>query len=324
MARLRDQRADFRALIDDTSRAMGIRAAYIEKDYWVTELLRSVAAPIMGNDARPETLVAVFKGGTSLSKAYGLIQRFSEDVDILLAGPDLTGGARDRALKELGRRAGADLGLPVTELEKDRGVKRNFGYEYPKLYTADVISPRLRLEMGFRGGPSPNALKEVRSYIAAHAATHLRIGPETFEEFAAVRVAVLAPERTLLEKLMCLHAASQRAEEGDSSELRRCVRHYYDVLQLLRSAVVMAGIAAIEGGVPGLVTDINEKSKAAAYKTVDRPTEGFAASPAFQAGPAWMNEVRDAYAATLPQLVWGECPRFEECLEAVRARKAEL
>ena len=93
---------------------------------------------------------------------------------------------------------------------------------------------------------------------------------------------------------MRLHAASQRAEEGDSCELRRCVRHYYDVLQLLRSKEVMAGVAAIEGGVPGLVADINEKSKAAAYKTVDRPTDAFAASPAFQAGPEWMNEVRDA------------------------------
>ena len=324
MTRLRDKKDDFRALIDATSKATGIRPAYIEKDYWVTELLRSVAAPVPGKDGRPEPVVAIFKGGTSLSKAYGLIQRFSEDVDILLDGPELSGAARDRVLRDLGRRAGADLGLPVTEREKDRGVKRNFEYEYPRIHTADVISPRLRLEMGFRGGPQPNAPKDVRSYIAGQAATQFHLGSETFEEFASVRVAVLAPERTLVERLMCLHAAARHAQEGEVTELCGCVRHYYDVRQLLRSAEVMAGVPAYGGGVEGLVADINEESKAAGFASVDRPTEGFAASPAFQIDPTWMKEVRDAYAATLPQLVWGDCPKFEECLEAVRARRSEL
>ena len=79
MARLRDSRDDFIALIAAASEATGLPLEFVEKDYWVTEVLRAVSAPVRDGHV-------VFKGGTSLSKAYGLIRRFSEDVDILGAG----------------------------------------------------------------------------------------------------------------------------------------------------------------------------------------------------------------------------------------------
>ena len=61
----------------------GIPAAHVEKDFWVTEVLRGVVA-----GATAAQVVVVFKGGTSLSKAYRLIDRFSEDVDVLVVLPD--------------------------------------------------------------------------------------------------------------------------------------------------------------------------------------------------------------------------------------------
>ena len=324
MARLRDAAADFRALIVATSDAMGVPLAFVEKDYWVTELLRSVAAPVPGRDGRPEPVAAIFKGGTSLSKAHALIARFSEDVDILLDAPTLGGSARDRVMKEIGRRAGADLDLSVTEREKDRGVKRNFEFEYPRVHVADVISSRVRLEMGYRGGPSPNQVMDVTSYIARHAALRFDAGPETFDEFAVVRVAVLAPVRTLVEKLMCLHTAAGRAESGDVVELCRGVRHYYDIRQLLSADAVTAEIAGYPGGVAALSADVHAQSEAAGFASTQRPSGGFAKSAAFQTDAAWMSEVRQTYALTMGQLVWGRCPTFTECLDAIDAHRALL
>ncbi len=76
MARLRDSPDNLFALVGRTADALRLPAEFVEKDYWITETLRSVARPMEGAEV-------VFKGGTSLSKGHGLIERFSEDVDIL-------------------------------------------------------------------------------------------------------------------------------------------------------------------------------------------------------------------------------------------------
>ncbi|MGH2443027.1 MAG: nucleotidyl transferase AbiEii/AbiGii toxin family protein, partial [Chloroflexota bacterium] len=107
--RLRENPDDLAVLIAQTSSQCGIPQAFIEKDFWVTEVLRSIAEPL---DALipPDIEVAprvVFKGGTSLSRAYHLIQRFSEDIDILVGPGSLAiGGAHlDRLLERIDKRA---------------------------------------------------------------------------------------------------------------------------------------------------------------------------------------------------------------------------
>lgn len=87
------------ALVARTADALRLPPECVEKDYWITELLRSVASPI-------EHGYVVFKGGTSLSKGYDLIERFSEDVDILMVvtrkrDRGFGKGGSDRVLKDL-------------------------------------------------------------------------------------------------------------------------------------------------------------------------------------------------------------------------------
>ena len=76
--RLVDDRDAVAVLAEQVAERTGIPASHIEKDFWVTEVLRGAAAM-----ATASNLEIVFKGGTSLSKAFGLIERFSEDVDLL-------------------------------------------------------------------------------------------------------------------------------------------------------------------------------------------------------------------------------------------------
>lgn len=80
--KIRGSAADLEALVDRTAEALGIDAAFVEKDFWVIEALRTATATAASNEVR-----AIFKGGTSLSRAFGIIQRFSEDVDLLLDFP---------------------------------------------------------------------------------------------------------------------------------------------------------------------------------------------------------------------------------------------
>lgn len=78
MALLRDQE-DLVALCGAAGEIIGVPASVIEKDYWVTQALRALQLAHPGE--------FIFKGGTSLSKAYGLIERFSEDIDLLVVAP---------------------------------------------------------------------------------------------------------------------------------------------------------------------------------------------------------------------------------------------
>ena len=129
---LREDQDALSVLVRRAADHLGILDTFVEKDFWVTELLRAVAP---GWVIDGQHVSAVFKGGTSLSRVYRLTERFSEDVDILLVYPDdLSPGPRDQALKGIAERARTHLGLDIDQAVSSsatRGVKRNVSYYYP-------------------------------------------------------------------------------------------------------------------------------------------------------------------------------------------------
>lgn len=78
--KLHHYKAAFEGAIVATAQHFGISEIYVEKDYWVTFALKIIFTDTNSKD------IAVFKGGTSLSKCYGIIQRFSEDIDLVVIG----------------------------------------------------------------------------------------------------------------------------------------------------------------------------------------------------------------------------------------------
>src|ERR1035437_1764357 len=110
-------------------RDQGLRESFIEKDYYVTEVLRAVAAYVGDK--------AIFKGGTSLSKGWNLIQRFSEDIDLFLDPqaftPSLGKKSVDRELKNL--RDAVAGSVQITFLKEESrtfgGFGRNDRFGYP-------------------------------------------------------------------------------------------------------------------------------------------------------------------------------------------------
>jgi len=315
--RLVDDPDGIAALAATVSRHIGVPADHVEKDFWVTEVLRGVVAA-----AHDLSVEVVFKGGTSLSKAFSLIERFSEDVDVLVVlSPQDSTKARDRTLKGLVAGASAATSLEPAGVPgaTSRGSKRGARFHYRPDATAATggLSPGVFLELGSRGGALPTTPLPVTSLIATHAVDQIAGAPEA-EPFT---VRVLAPWRTLVEKLVLLHTAHS-AE--DPSAAIRGARHYYDVHQLLVRPEIVAGLH--ETGIAILARDVCTYSRAADMPAVDRPSDGFATSPAFGDGPHVAAAHAEYQQRVLPFLLWpgADAPSFEDCITAVQQRRHHL
>jgi len=126
---LRDDPDAFDALRDTTADRYGVDPGAVEKDYWATEVLRHATRPLGGVG------FFVFKGGTSLSKAYGIIERFSEDIDLLVISA-LSGKPLKRLLRTIAERTSLGLGPDHAREHEGRGYL-NARYD-PRVLRADV------------------------------------------------------------------------------------------------------------------------------------------------------------------------------------------
>ena len=328
--RLRDDVATLTALVQQVAKYRQIDETFVEKDFRVTELLRSIASGGVINTVNnnSENVTAIFKGGTSLSRIFHIINRFSEDVDILLVFPtDTSKGARDRVLRNFDERAREHLGLKKEERstqESTTGVKRNVRYFYPRIFNNPSTREYLLLEMGSRGGPNPHQKYTLRSMIAEYAADQLDQGSETWEEFEPFDIQVLNPERTLLEKLALLHNIATRFENDEitaEKEMTLAGRHFYDIKFLLEDHRVREALARFgASGINEIVKDIDERSRLAGWSFTPRPQNGFAESPVFDPKAKCRGSAEKGY-ETAKVLFNGEVPTFAECLEAVKVSR---
>ena len=296
----------FDALRDRTADRLDVDPGAIEKDYWATEVLRSATAPVSGIDE------LVFKGGTSLSKGYGIISRFSEDVDVLVVCQQ-TGQPLKRLLRKVAKRASDDLGVAYEREHEGRGYL-NARYSYTARRSVGFLTPGVLLEIGSRGGRWPNERLPVRSLMSQVAADTDPAAVDDYSDLGVFHVTVLAPERTLAEKLAFLH---HRASVGDHTALRNGARHLYDTAMLLSTDRVNE--ALVDGRIVELMLDVDERSSAAGWPCTPRPEGGFAVSDAFGGDDAVAEALRDGY-SRLADLVWGELPTFDEAVVIVRRR----
>lgn len=313
MPRLRDHREDLEALVARASDHLAMPPVFVEKDYWVTELLRSVAIPVDGASV-------VFKGGTSLSKAIGAIRRFSEDVDVLIEMEDegSSSSSIDRILKAIGARAALDLDLEEQRERSGRGVHRTTSYAYDPIVDPGSIRNAVMLEMGTSGGTQPSTQHELRSFIAR---TVLELGIDAeFDELEPVLIRVLAPERTLLEKLALLHSLAVRYP-ATVDEMPRHGRHLYDVYCLLAREDIRTALK--ETDVPRLCDGIREVSLREWEDATERPGAGFAESPAFDPRADCAASLDAAY-ALIDNLLFEAKPPISAVRDIVKANAALL
>lgn len=260
---------DRAALFGESAAGRGIAELIIEKDFWVCWTLRRLFS-------LPKDTAAtfIFKGGTSLSKAFGAIRRFSEDIDLSFDRTELGyTGDRDPMKEGIGKKQSARLIDELQEsvrrhiaenlypalhaaivvqlgesanggwsLEIDAAEPQTVNFKYPPVLAADAygglvyITPKVKLEFGARGDPWPTEDKVVRPYAA-----------EDFPDFFTYpdsKVRVLAARRTFWEKATLLHAEAHRP--ADSEIPQYLSRHFHDLATLAETAEGAAAIADLD------------------------------------------------------------------------------
>ena len=213
--------------VADHYRDRGLRPAIVEKDYFVTEALRCIAAAAGDR--------VIFKGGTSLSKGWNLIQRFSEDIDIFLDTDGMGKNAIDRELKKLRDAVGKHPALSHLPEESKTigGFGRNDYFSFPQQFggVGDVRN-RVLLESGTASGRQPVANIELSSYVGDYLRDRgISLGAIDEQPFS---MRLLHFRRTFVEKLFAIHG---KVEGG--RPLGTYARHYYDLFKLsLREEVL--------------------------------------------------------------------------------------
>lgn len=251
--------ADRRDLFVETARIRSLSPVIVEKDFWVCWTLRQVTSL----DTIGPNLI--FKGGTSLSKVFGLIRRFSEDIDLSIrrdylgfegeTDPEARPSKQKRkdaveALRRVcGERVRTEL-LPAlsSRFEKvlgpggwsltlDEQAPDTLNFTYPSAapggrsrsggsWTAlPYIRPAVRLELGAGSDPYPVGSYRITPYAA-------EAFPQAFKE-AECSLIVLEAERTFWEKATLIHAEHHRP--ADKPTPLRISRHHYDLHQLAQS-----------------------------------------------------------------------------------------
>ena len=177
------------------------------------------------------------------------------------------------------------------------------------------------LELGTRGGRSPSTVYRFHSLVADYAMGELGDTSSTWEEFAPFDVTVLAPERTLLEKLAAVHNAASRM---DTDWLLRGGRHFYDIYRLLHDHRVVDALSSLgPQGVAQIVEDIDAQSVAAEFTITPRPLGGFADSPAFDESHPSYPAIATGIDASA-DLIHGQPAAIHEIFDIVKDRRSFL
>jgi hypothetical protein len=318
--RLRDNPDDLEALVGLAAEALQIPAIYVEKDFWVTEVLRvaSIERTVTLPDGSIAPATFIFKGGTSLSRVFGIIERFSEDVDLLAVFPlKAASGPRHKVLKEVDQAVRSHLALAKPQVvvgPSTTGIKRYTTYLYPRENNHSSLKEGVLLELGSRGGTQPFAVHNFCSLAAEHAINTLGESETAWEEFAAFTVNVLAPERTLFEKLAAVHDAASR---NDRDALLKHGRHFYDIHCLLQDKRVTGALEALGSeGIRALVDDIDSQSAAAGFSSTPRPSEGYVLSAAFDRAHPTHGTIESGYKEA-QALIYGDTVPLDVVIDTV-------
>lgn len=309
-------------LFSETATAMRVTAAAAEKDFWICWVLLH----IFEDDTLNQCLR--FKGGTSLSKCYNAIERFSEDIDLILDWTQITQedpaavrsktkqGKLNQSINEQAQAYIADTLLPHLkalmgdrcELEIDPEDPHTVNITYPKAFESEYLRPQVRLEIGPLAAMLPMEWCDVTPYAAEHF-------PDVFEQ-ASVPVPTIVVARTFWEKLTILHAEAHRP--ADKLLPNRYARHYYDVYKLVETGLYKA--AMDEPGLLAEVVAFKQKFYPSGWANYDSATfPGLVLQPSEH----HLTSLRSDYEQT-QEMLFGDKPGFEDILTALVDLESEV
>ena len=334
---------DRRDVFLGTAGRLGTPEQNVEKDFWVTWTLDALFNGLP--DRHPRLL---FKGGTSLSKAYGLIFRFSEDFHITVFREDLGQAASIEELEALsGKKRHAKLdaiksacreyiqetllgqfGVVVRSALTATGIDVNEAsvvidpgdpdgqsllFWYPSVTAArdDYVRPAVKIESGAKSALDPHQDLTIRPYVSDEL-------PQI--SLSVQNVTTVVAERTFWDKIIILHGVRKWFENRGVLRYQgqRVSRHYYDVYRMLQSDLLKQTVGDLE-----LAADCAAHARMF-FNSPDlglsKATPGtFSLSPI--AGMA--DDLRRDY-GRMTGMIIGDAPRFEDVMASIASLEAEL
>ena len=297
---------------------LGVSPTVITKDYWATRALRAIATQ---HDV-------IFKGGTSLSKAWQIIDRYSEDIDLLvIRDPEEAKRPRERRLKAvIDTGAQALGGHPPIRKSGAEGKNRSSYLTWlplegdsdhdptiDEIPIVDGIVQAVLLETRLRDTPAPNTQAQVTSLLASALDETGDISP--WADLQPFEVRCLHPGRTAIEKLTIFSEISEATL--DKREARRIARHLYDVHQLLVHDEVVAVLSDHDEKLR--IFEEHRELSIEFKQNLQRPSGGFHELYVFNATDEHNAIIAAAIEETLDVYLFGsaEAPTWDEIRQRV-------
>ena len=301
----------YRDAIRFTAQQMNLKPEYIEKDYWVTYALFTIFNNEIGKDT-------VFKGGTALSKCYNMIERFSEDIDLVVLRRE---GETDSKLKSKLKAVSTivETVLPEVTIEgitHKMGMNRKTAHSYSKEFKGDYGQVRdvIILESTWLGYYEPYITKSIVSFVGQMMMNNKQSDIAKENGLLPFDLLALEPIRTICEKIMSLVRFSYG--ENPMDDLKKKIRHSYDLHQLLKQDVFSKFFhsTAFDEMLLKVAND-----DVASFRNNNKwlnchPSEALI----FKDLENVWNELKTIYNGDFKNLVYGELPKEEAVLETLK------
>lgn len=313
-------KAEKSRIFSEIQKQISLPPAAIEKDWWVVQTLKIVfqmkAAPYL-----------VFKGGTSLSKAWGIIERFSEDIDLALSRDFLgfsgnisrtqVGKLRDASFKYISeaflpelrqvfnQNGYEDVKMDLIEVKSPDQDPVKIAIRYPSVtHQSKYINPQVILEIGSRAMREPFTHRQFCSFVGEIFAGQPFADPK-------INIPCVNPERTYLEKLFLLHEEFQRLDE--KIRVKRLSRHLYDIHHIANTSYAEKAMSDKE-----------------LYKNIVKHRERFSRLGGIdyrthfppQLNPIPPDEIlakwEDDYKTMQSEMIYGESMPFDQLIDEIR------
>ncbi|MBU2027737.1 MAG: nucleotidyl transferase AbiEii/AbiGii toxin family protein [Proteobacteria bacterium] len=312
-----------RLLCEEGQHRLGLIPASIEKDFWVCWVLRELF-----NLSRWDEFLT-FKGGTSLSKCWRLISRFSEDIDVVIdrhhlgfGGDTLSKKQQKRLVKECSRQIQEELWpsleqrfrevLPAGLLweltaahEEEDPDQQTLLFHYPTVFHGAIayVRPVVKIELGARSETEPVEIPFIQPYLAA-------AFPDLLRD-SAFSIKTVTAERTFWEKAMLLHEETFRPAE--KPRRARLSRHYYYLWCLIKKGIAAKAVADLK--LFDRVARHRESFFKVGWVNYDSLRKG---TLNLLPAPEQMNDWRRDYEAMREGMFFEEPPSFDEVLTVIR------
>ena len=329
--------ADRADLFLATANRLGVPLINIEKDFWVCWTLNALYHRLPAGGPR-----LLFKGGTSLSKAYGLINRFSEDIDVTVFRDDIGHGETPEALAALSgkkRKAAieaiqsdchayvtgpllAELSQLITEdtgsagrieSDPDDGTGQTLLVWYPRVDGSDTdyVEAAVKIESGAKSALDPNSAQLIRPYISNDLEGINLDVPD---------VRTIDAERTFWDKVVILHGLRNWFDtRGElKQDGQRISRHYYDLHCMLRTDTGRAAVANLDLGtdcVAHATTFFNRPD----FNLATAKPGTFSLLPSDDMAGLLMGDYKNT-----ETMIFGEAPSFDAILASIGSLEGQL